>query len=63
MEAKRERKTERVVEDRMKRGRLDLCCLCLFENKACHCALCACAELTEAEMADRKGAAVAECAH
>lgn len=63
MEAKRERKREMVVEDRMKRGRLDLCCLCLFENKACHCALCACSGQTEAEMADRKGAAVAECAH
>lgn len=43
--------------------RVDLCCLRLLKNKACRCALCACSGLAEAEMAGRKGAAVAECAH
>lgn len=33
------KKREREVPDRMKRGGLDLCCLCLFKNKARHCAL------------------------
>lgn len=49
--------------DTAKGSGLDLCCSRLFKNKACHCALCARSGLTEAEMADRKGAAVAECAH
>lgn len=49
------RQNQKGEGGRMKRVWLDLCCLCLFKNKAQHCAPCAGSELTEAEIADRKG--------
>lgn len=53
----------RKVEEREKKGARErqdeeslggpLCCSCLLENKACHCAPCACLMQTEAEIEER----------
>lgn len=64
----REKEGVRPRQDEESLGWL-LCCLCLLENKACHCAPCACSIQTEAEIEElgcfvlRGGGKVTECAH